>query len=82
MKPKDVNRFIIFFSPFRSIFHFFGSFFYGKTKSLKLTKIHTCQLTRLDKFSTTTRYSVRNGGPYLDEDLEFLYLVYSIVSFY
>lgn len=33
---------------------------------------HTCQLTRLDKFSTIRRYSVRNGGPYLDDDLEFL----------
>lgn len=51
---------------------FFFCHNYGKTKSIKLTKIHTCQLTRLERFSTITRYSVRNGGPYLDAALEFL----------
>lgn len=39
--------------------------------SIRLYYVHTCQLTRLDKFSTIKRYSVRNGGPYLDELLEF-----------
>lgn len=28
----------------------------------------TCQLTRLDKFSTVRRYSVRVGGPYLQRE--------------
>lgn len=27
------------------------------------SSVHTCQLTRDDKFSTMRRYSVRNGGP-------------------
>lgn len=48
---------------------FFFLFFLIKTNCKNL---HTCQLTRLDKFSTINRYSVRNGGPYRDEDLEFL----------
>lgn len=30
----------------------------------------TCQLTRLDRFSTVRRYSVRSGGPYRDEFLQ------------
>jgi len=34
---------------------------YGETKNLSLT----CQLTRLERFSTTSLYSVLVGGPYL-----------------
>lgn len=30
---------------------------------------HTCQLVRLDMFSTITRYLVLTGGPYLDPQL-------------
>ena len=43
------------------------SFSSGRKKSCQINKIWniTCQLTRLDRFSTITRKSVRVGGPYL-----------------
>lgn len=48
----------------------------NKQIEIHLKILHTCQLTRLDRFSTIKRYSVRNGGPYLDDDLEFFDLIY------
>lgn len=38
-------------------------------KPLLFGLTHTCQLVRLDMFSTITRYLVLTGGPYLDPQL-------------
>lgn len=35
----------------------------------------TCQLTRLERFSTVSRYSVRVGGPYLQKEKHGYYLL-------
>lgn len=35
----------------------------------------TCQLTRLERFSTVSRYSVRVGGPYLQREKYGCYLL-------
>lgn len=40
-----------------------------------MKKLHTCQLTRLDKFSTVNLYSVRVGGPYLNTQYNTIILV-------
>lgn len=54
---------IIDFIPSTSTIHF--PFIWRFPSYFQIFTLRSCQLQRLDKFSTTRRYSVRTGGPYL-----------------